>query len=348
VGLLRVLIVRGKPEEAAQELESSTWRSAEVPAVIERRFEILVALKRFREAQAEFERLLRKSTDPEVLDSLFAYTAILHSGWRRTENWIALLRKLECMTSPSDSKSPTVPGLRGRILLALRDYDRFLALLSATEEYDLGEHRRGLLSVASKLRGPSFPDYQAPKIFGVGLSKTGTTSLAAALTTLGFHTLDWMNLLTCELMCEDDLHLFDAFTDAPVCANFEKYYFMFPNSKFIYTVRPRESWERSMRSHYSRFYGHSSFKDLKVAMARSEALHFGVDFCNIYVSLYFNHSSYEEAYELYDRRVRRFFQDKPKDRFLEFDVFAGRWEELCAFTGREIPSSPFPWLNKKP
>jgi tetratricopeptide (TPR) repeat protein len=346
--LLRALIVKGKPEEASHELEASPFGSAEVPAVIERRFEILIALKRFGDARAEFERLLQTSTDPAVLNSLFTYTAFLHTGWRRTEIWITLLRKLEALPSLSDSKSPASPGLRARILLALRDYDRFLGLVSATRERDLGEHWRGLMALASKLRGPSFPDYRAPKIFGVGLSKTGTTSLAAALTTLGFHTLDWMNLLTGELMCEDDLHLFDAFTDAPVCANFEKYYFMFPNSKFIFTTRSRGSWELSMRSHYSRFYGHSNFEDLKVAMAQSETLHFGADFSNIYLSLYFNHLSYEEAYNLYDQRVRRFFQDKPKDRFLEFDVSACRWEELCAFTGRVKPSSPFPWLNRKP
>src|ERR1700691_4819847 len=100
-----------------------------------------------------------------------------------------------------------IPALRARILLALRDYDRFLEVVDGANERSLGEHWRGLLAVAAKLRGPSFPDYQATKIFDVGLSRTGTTSLAAALTTLGFHTLDWLNPLIRELMGEDDLHL---------------------------------------------------------------------------------------------------------------------------------------------
>jgi tetratricopeptide (TPR) repeat protein len=347
IALVRVLIGKGNPEKAAQEVESPLFRTAEVPATVEVKFEILIGLKRFDEARTEFERLLQKTNDPAILDSLFTYTASIHNGWRRTETWITLLRKVESLSSLSNS-SPANPGLHARILLALRDYRSFLALLSETRERDLGEHWRGLLAVASKLRGTSFPDYYAPKIFGIGLSKTGTTSLAAALTALGFYTLDWFNPLTRKLMSDDDLHLFEAFTDTPVCANFEKYYFMFPNSKFVYTVRPFESWKESIENHGLRFYGHRNFEDARKGVAHSDTVHFGVDFSNIFSSLYFNHKSYEDAYHVYDQRVRRFFQDKPKDRFLEFDVAAGGWAELCAFTDRPKPSTPFPWLNRKP
>lgn len=347
LGLLRVLIVKGKPEEAALALESSPFRSSDVPEVIERKFDILIGLKRFADARAEFQRILSQASDTAILNALLTYTAPLHNGWQRTEAFVALLATAQSLPSLSNPNSPAAPVLRARILLALRDYKNFLALVTETGEHTLGEHRRGLLAIASKLRGPSFPDYHATKIFGIGMCRTGTTSLASALTALGFHTLDWVNPLTRELMCEDDFHLFDAFTDAPACASFEKLYFMFPNSKFIYTVRPLESWKKSMENLFSRVYGHSRFEDLRVAMAQTERVHYGADFSNIYLSLYFNHKNYEEAYAIYDQRVRRFFQDKPEDRFLEFDVFAGRWDELCSFTGRAKPASPFPWLNRK-
>jgi tetratricopeptide (TPR) repeat protein len=347
LGLLRLLIAKGKPEQAALELDTSPFRSTEIPEVIERKFDILIGLKRFAEARAEFQRILSQANDLAMLNALFTYTAPLHNGWQRTEAFVALLSKTQSLPSLSKPNSPAAPGLRARILLALRDYKNFVALVTETGERTLGEHWRGLLAVASKLRAPSFPDYHATRIFGIGMCRTGTTSLASALTALGFHTLDWVNPLTRELMCEDDFHLFDAFTDAPACASFEKQYFMFPNSKFIYTVRPLESWKKSMENLFSRVYGHSRFEDLKVAMAQSEKVHYGADFSNIYLSLYFNHKNYEEAYAIYDQRVRRFFQDKPKDRFLEFDVFAGRWDELCGFTGRAKPASPFPWLNRK-
>lgn len=344
--LLRALSVRGKPEEALIALESSRFASLKVPDVIERKFDILIGLKRFADAREEFRRLLSETGDTAMLNSLFTYAAPLHNRWQRTEIFIALLRKVEGLAA-SELTPRSVAGLRARILLALRDYERFLSLIDGTGESDLGEHWRGLLAVAAKLRASPFPDYHATKIFGVGLCRTGTTSLAAALSSLGFHTLDWVNPLTRELMCEDDFHLFDAFTDAPACAEFEKQYFMFPNSKFIYTVRPLESWKKSMKNLFSRVYGQANFNDLKAAIAQPETVHYGEEFSNIYLSLYFNHKSYEQAYHLYDRRVRTFFQDKPKDRFLEFDVFAGNWDELCAFTGRPKPEIPFPWLNRK-
>jgi tetratricopeptide (TPR) repeat protein len=347
-GLLRVLIAKGKPEDAALELESSCFRSIEVAAVIEKRFEILTLLRRLGDARAEFEQLLRKTNDLTVLDTLFAHAAALYDRWRRKEIWTTLLKRLDSVKGVSDSEPAAALALRARILLALRDYDQFLAVIARAKEHALGEHWRSLLSVESKLRGPSFPDYDAPKVFGIGLSRTGTTSLTAALTALGFHTLHWLNPLTCETICIDDLHLFDAFTDTPVCVNFENYYFMFPNSKFIYTVRPFESWQKSMQNYFSRRFGLRNFQDVKLAMARSDDLPDGTDFSNIQLSLYFNHSDYKDAYCAYQQRVRRFFQDKPKDRFLEFDVFAGRWEVLCSFTGRAKPSTPFPWLNRKP
>jgi hypothetical protein len=51
----------------------------------------------------------------------------------------------------------------------------------------------------------------------------------------------------------------------------------------------------------------------------------------------------------YDQRVRLFFRDKPKERFLVFDVFAGHgWPELCAFLGAEPPAIPFPFENRAP
>ena len=81
-------------------------------------------------------------------------------------------------------------------------------------------------------------------------------------------------------------------------------------------------------------------------MAQSEKLPYGIEFSNINLSLYFNHKNYEDAYNAYDQRVRTFFRDKPKDRFLECDVAAGGWDELCKFVGKERPSVPFPWLNQ--
>jgi hypothetical protein len=82
--------------------------------------------------------------------------------------------------------------------------------------------------------------------------RTGTTSLAAALEELEFATIHWSNPITGELINDNDLHLFDAFVDTLSCQNVEKNYYMFPNAKFIYTVRRPEDWERSWSAYFKR------------------------------------------------------------------------------------------------
>lgn len=343
VARANVLVELGRIDEAEAALHGI---NESTPESVNARLVILTILRRLRDARSEFERILRETKDVALLATLFAHVAELHNGWQRTRIWIALLKKLDGLKGLSDSRS-TALALRAKILLALRDYDRFLAAVDDSKECVYGDDWRGLAAVALRLRGRSFPDFDAPKIFGIGLSRTGTTSLSAALNTLSFHTIHWFNPLTHEMMSFDDLLLFDGFTDTPACMNFENYYFLFPNSKFIYTVRPFESWEKSMHQYFRGRLGVSDFQALKRVMADSDRLPFGKDFSRVHFSLYCNHKNYEEAYAAYDRRVRCFFQDKPKDRFLEFDVFAGRWDELCAFTGRAKPPGPFPWLNRK-
>ena len=158
--------------------------------------------------------------------------------------------------------------------------------------------------------------------------------------------MDWTNPLTCELMSDDDLCLFDAFTDTPSCLTFERNYYLFPNAKFIYTTRDPVDWEKSFTGHVELVYSVSSFGEHRTRMKEGAFRH-GRAFISQNMGLFLNHENYAEAFHAYDRRVRRFFADKPKERFLKFDIFAGNgWRELCAFLGRDVPDAPFPWRNR--
>jgi hypothetical protein len=346
--LLRGLMAKGELEQAILALDASDFRNVEEPALAWIKFEILIGLHRLGDARSEFDRILQGMDDPALLTSLLVFGPQLYDGARRTDIWLALLERTEGLAKRNQMWAQSLSGVRLRLLLALRNYDRFLtAIAEIPDKCGLGGHRSGLLAVAAALREPSFPDHRKPKIFGVGLSRTGTTSLAAALTSIGFHTLHWFNPLTCELISDDHLYLFDAFTDTPVCVNFQKYYDIFPHSKFIYTTRPLDDWKRSVIGHFKRLTGSSGFQELKAAISGPERLPYGAAFRNIHQSLYFDHADYESAYRAYDRQVRCFFQDKPKERFLEFDLGAGHgWPELCAFIGRPPPSAAFPRENR--
>jgi tetratricopeptide (TPR) repeat protein len=348
---LRMLVATGRPGEALGELEASAFRGDDTAMLVETRLNILIRLNRLAAARTEFERILAASEDPAILGHLFDVTPALYQGWRRTAAWLALREKLERPIA-ADTAADARPSesLRLRLHLALRDRGRFLSAMRRLEdERRLGPRDRRLRAVAGALDDPRYPDWAKPKIFGIGLTKTGTTTLASALSLLGFNTLDWRNPLTMELMSEEDLYLFDAFTDTPVCMRFEEYFYMFPNAKFIYTTRPVQSWQESISQHWRRHRGLGEFDELKTAMAQPDRFHYGVALRDIEQSLYFNYGGFPEAYHAHDLRVRRFFRDKARDRFLGFDVFAGDgWPELCAFLGAPTPDQAFPWTNRNP
>ena len=60
------------------------------------------------------------------------------------------------------------------------------------------------------------PKWKERKIFGIGLSKTGTTSLSKALTLLNFSTAHWTNPYSHDLLVKKDIPLFESLTDISI------------------------------------------------------------------------------------------------------------------------------------
>jgi tetratricopeptide (TPR) repeat protein/lipopolysaccharide biosynthesis glycosyltransferase len=332
-------------------LEASAFDTIEHPRLFRARLECLIALRRLPEARAIFAQAIGGSKDPAVLTSLLEFAARLFEGWSRTDTFLALLERANLLESScAHGADSQITALRLRLLLALRNYEGFLRTFdSVADARRFGAHQSDLKAVAAALRRPRSVDYRMPKVFGIGLSRTGTTSLAAAMSALGFSTAKWINRLTGEVIGEDDFHLFDAFVDTPACINFERNYYTFPNSKFIYTVRSPSDWEHSWSAYSRRRWLLSDFREMADKIMERDQFEWGRLFADIHMALYFNHGSYAEAFRIYDRRVRRFFADKPTERFLQLDLFAGDgWEKLCRFLEREVPAVPFPWKNRAP
>lgn len=231
-----------------------------------------------------------------------------------------------------------------QILLALQDHEAFTKEVSNLP-LDLSMKPLGkeLVRIAQILQNSDFRDFQAPKIFGIGLSRTGTKSLTQALITLGYHSIHWINNLTLDIITPTDFFLFDALTDISVSYQFEYLYYLFPNAQFIYTTRSLEPWQRSISTHYQNARGIAEPSGLNHPEAKNRFSGLpGI----IEGSLYGHHSSWEAAYRSYDKRVRTFFSDKPSKSFLEIDIVGGEnWEKLCSFLSRPIPAEPFPHQN---
>lgn len=344
-GLLQTLWATRGPEGVLRELEAGALREARaLPAVISR-VRALIDLRRVGAARALYGDMASLAAWPSELTSVFTFVPSLLEGAPRFEAWQALLDKLEAAQAGADAtEAAAADQLRLRLLLALREHDRFLAEADRVLAAGTGGDLTDVIATAvSRLRAP---EAAPPKVFGIGLSRTGTTSLCNALSMLGYSSIHWANPLTLELIGEDDIPLFDAFTDITVCTDFEGLAARWPDARFIHTMRPRDSWVRAFAAHYARAHGTGDFQELQALAATPDSFHHGTGFLDVHDRLYFRHPSPEAAWDAHEARVRRFFASQPPGRCLEFSVFRGDgWAELCAFLGKPVPAAPFPWDN---
>jgi hypothetical protein len=233
------------------------------------------------------------------------------------------------------------------VLLALRDRDGFLAASTDIERrWPNNRTAIALGSLAARWRSPEFPDRSAEKIFVIGLSRTGTSSVHDALGVLGYRSLHWTNQLTGTFPDELDFDLFDAFGDINISADFESLHARYPAARFIWTQRPVDSWIRSVSAHYENFVGIS---DLKELASSAYAQGFGGRVGEIHGSLYSNHDSWASAHAAHTQRVRSYFADTVPKTLLEFSLMTGDgWEHLCRFLNCSQPDQPFPHSNVGP
>jgi sulfotransferase family protein len=165
------------------------------------------------------------------------------------------------------------------------------------------------------------------KIFGIGLSKTGTTSLTEALRILGFSAVHYPTSIR-------EIELHDAAADLPVADAFESLDATFPGSKFIYTVRERTRWVESCRRHWKRKQG--EIEDIRREFRR-----------RLYGTIDFDPDLFVQAYNRHEHRVLSYFAARPHD-LLVLDICGGRadWGMLCSFLGAPVPHTPFPNTNR--
>ena len=185
------------------------------------------------------------------------------------------------------------------------------------------------------------------KIFGIGFYKTGTTSLFEALRILGYDTVngdapgsypgadDGATLIR-QIDAGDyrlpTLEMFEAFTDNPYFRIWREIHAMYPEAKYILTVRDEEPWIASC----TRFYRNRRIRPMRAWMfgphadpSRDEE----------------SRQAWLAAYREHNRAVREFFATRP-DQFLELDPTRERgWERLCSFLGASIPAQPWPHAN---
>jgi hypothetical protein len=183
------------------------------------------------------------------------------------------------------------------------------------------------------------------KVFGLGLSKTGTSSLAEALNALGIRTIHYpAGDSTFECLRNGRYRLpileeYQGAVDIPVAPFYAQLDAEYPGSRFVLTVRDPESWLRSVELHWElmmdwwhRYPDFQRFQEFISA--------------RVYGAVEFDRDRFLQAYETHRRDVERYFKDRPED-LLVLDICGGEgWEALCPFLGLEIPDLPFPHANE--
>jgi 3'-phosphoadenosine 5'-phosphosulfate (PAPS) 3'-phosphatase len=176
------------------------------------------------------------------------------------------------------------------------------------------------------------------KIFGIGLSKTGTTSLAHALELLGYKTRDYPGLVHYspgDLTSIDGslLDAYDALTDTPIPSFYRELDARYPDAKFILTIRDGEGWLKSCKKQFTQ----------KLADKQNDA--HNQLFMDIYGCKVFDEQKFRAGYDRFIHGVQDYFRGRP-DKLLIMNVVAGDgWETLCPFLDEAIPDIPFPKAN---
>jgi 3'-phosphoadenosine 5'-phosphosulfate (PAPS) 3'-phosphatase len=176
------------------------------------------------------------------------------------------------------------------------------------------------------------------KVFGIGLSKTGTTSLARGLDLLGYTVKDCLGLSKykkndLDSISRSALDSYDAFTDTPIPSFYRELDEAYPGSKFILTVRDIDDWLTSCKKQFTP----------KLAEKRSDAVN--RMFLDLYGTVVFDEARFRDAYTRFVNGVMDHFKDRPDD-LLVIDIAAGEgWEKLCPFLNRPVEAGLFPKSN---
>jgi hypothetical protein len=181
-------------------------------------------------------------------------------------------------------------------------------------------------------------------IWGIGLTRTGTTSLNRALRLLGYGAVHWP---TTRQLFYDEL---DAATDESVAAVFKFLDTRYPGSGFVLTERPEDQWIASTRAQRELFAPRLAriFENASKlgGVWRDRAVELQFTQSTLYGTLEFDEARYRAANRRHQCDVASYFKERHHD-LLRLRVCDGAgWDELCAFIGCAVPKTPFPRTNR--
>jgi len=174
------------------------------------------------------------------------------------------------------------------------------------------------------------------KIFGIGLSRTGTTSLHAAAILLGLPAVHPPAAAARQWLTGDfspaTVARFSVYSDLPVAIYFRELDRICPNAKFILTTRDPAAWIDSVERYFASS-APSSPRTLLRDMIRIAA----------YGTMTFHKPRFIDVFHRHADSVADYFADRPGDLLtIDIGAEADPWRTLCGFVGTAIPECSFP------
>lgn len=172
------------------------------------------------------------------------------------------------------------------------------------------------------------------KVIGIGLHKTGTSTLGDALIKLGYKVVGARLDLTESLKkghIKPAIQLakrFDALQDVPWALLYKELDNAFPNSKFILTERNEDKWLNSILKHFGNRHWDMHEWIYGKGVAKGNEI--------IYRNKYRNHN----------KEVKQYFNNRPNDLLVMSFENGDEWEKLCDFLNIPVPKTKFPHSNK--
>jgi len=162
------------------------------------------------------------------------------------------------------------------------------------------------------------------KVFCLGFTKTGKTSLDQALRKLGYTVKHYPS----PDRVMDEAKRYDALSDITVIPYMEKLDKRYPDALFILTVRDVDDWLKIMPVHMKK---HGRLTSTAKRM-RTEILG----------TTGYNKKLFRNKWRAHIARVKKYFEGRP-NKLLVMNICAGQgYEVLCPALGVPIIEGPFP------
>jgi Sulfotransferase domain len=178
------------------------------------------------------------------------------------------------------------------------------------------------------------------KVFGIGLNKTGTTTLAECLRHLGYRHMGCRRDLLLALRENRIAEVFavtdeyESFADWPYPLAYAKLFERYDDARFVLTTRSSARvWLESLKAH--------SLHTDPANHCRNLA--YGYDYPHGF------EAEHIALYEEHNTAVRAFFKTRGASHRLLCVCWENGhgWRELCEFIGHGVPAIPFPHANRK-